>query len=456
MKKLVVLIATTVFVVGCSSDKKEDAGPSVTVTKPTTVLSAISTKAQSAGDALGNALAKGTTSSVMSKVASMSGPSIMSADTRCNENGAPYAVDDDFVPVPDLAGQECVDVKGNEVDGECLMSASHDEYAGQLTYCALAKNTGNSDSILGAFQLVNNITCALERSGITWHQSKPSTPDRMTLTFDSNCFSTNQLTQMCQGPTSCSFLADVKAYLNPDTYYGARVRIVLDLNKDEVIDDTDMIFDSKLKAAGGVTEVAVNTVGINDPKQFDAFAAKYDATTNAFTFEGRFDRIEAGGGGGSGGWSRHIRIYADLNNSAVIMPEKVEVAYANLYKDPSDKFGTELITLRGSMTTAPAVMTAEVYSTSNKDNVGEAIDYNGLAAFNSVCYQPGDETLPNACPPVPAVTIPQGELAFFLPGGDYRVDTTPANFSEYLDNTLWWESLLGLNFTAVDLEKTEP
>ena len=137
------------------------------------------------------------------------------------------------------------------------------------------------------------------------------------------------------------------------------------------------------------------------------------------------------------------------------MPEKVEVAYADLYKGDTD-YHAELVTLRGSMTTAPIGLTGEVYfKTAALANLAAAITIEGETP-SKACYKSSENTETKACDDVDPISIPDGELAFFLPGGSYRKTSTPADHHEYLDNTKWWESLAGLSFTSVDLTKTEP
>ena len=72
------------------------------------------------------------------------------------------------------------------------------------------------------------------------------------------------------------------------------------------------------------------------------------------------------------------------------------------------------------------------------------------------CYKPATDTVDGACLGVASVLVPSGELAFFLAGEDYRSDSSPAPAGKYLDSTLWWKGLKGINFTAVDLEEPEP
>lgn len=450
-KKLVGLIAITMGAVGCSSDSSTSPSGSdgVSVTKPSSVFGEITNKAQSAGQALGNALTKQSVSSnLFSKLMLASGPSVMNGDSRCNENGAPYAVDSNFEPVTDLG--QCVANGGHEENGECLMNSNHVEYAGQRAYCLLAKDTGNSDSILGAFSLLKNVTCSLERSGIVWHDSKPTSPDSVDIIFDSSCFTNKQLGDMCDDGESCTYTATVEAYLNPDEYYGAQISMSIDLGGGNTL-----AFDAKLKATATVTEIAVSSVGINDPNQFDAYAAKYDSSTNTFTYEGRFDRIDSGGGGGTGGWSRHIRVFADLDSSANIMPEKIEVAYANLYKGGSN-YDSELVTLRGSMKTPPLGLTGVVYHKNDVHANLTSVLTMSDATPQVNCYKAGEDAVGGICEDVDPIEIPNGELAFFLPGGSYRVNDKNANSAQYQANPKWFESLLGLSFTTVDLSKTEP
>lgn len=410
----------------------------------------------------------------------------MDSSQRCHpSHGTPLAVDENTYE-PITTKQDCDPLiddekarwEGPEEGGYCEMTERHPEYAGNLTFCMLTSNTGNSASILGAFSLLKNMSCALENSGMTWHQSKPATPETKTVKFDTSCFDKSDLKEICgyeseeEAAQGCNFQASVSAYLNPDSYYDARM--ILSLSSDKEGEEWSVSYDAKIKSTDTVSEIAVNMVGASHPMQMDAYAAKYDAAKNAFTYEGRFDRIESSADD-SGGWSRHIRVYADLTNSGELLPENVEVAYANLYKglSPDPRYSATIATLKGSATSESSpgitgqVLGRHISADSADDAdmqaaLDAAIDYSLFDEEDqdlklTYCYT-SDSRTEGECEPGSALEVPYtGKLGFFLPGGDYRKTSTP-NYDngEYLRNTEWFESLTGIKFTSVDLTKPEP
>lgn len=308
-KKLVTLIAATIYVAGCSS---ENSSPANSVdggkaTKPATILAELSAKTQTAGEAIGNAVLKEQvgTSSLFTKLLKAGGPIALNsrADEYCNYDGQPYAVDlVTYTPIT-AVGSDCASNHGSDNgQGECIMSESHREFAGNSAFCLLSKDTGNSSSVLGTFTQLKSIMCAFEKANVTWHTSKPSAPQAAKLSFDKDCFDEVSLSHICGNPNGCSPEANVMAYLNPDNYYNARVSMQIEI-KDKTIQ-----YDAKIKTDNNITEIAVSSQGNNGEGQYDAYAVRYDAAKNAYTFEGRFDRIDLVEGDGNGGWSRHVRI----------------------------------------------------------------------------------------------------------------------------------------------------
>ena len=463
MKKLVGLLATAVCVAGCSSsdDSKPAGGDSY---KPSAILGTIAEKAESAGTAIGNAVVKNSASAsgVFSKLLKASGPSIMDVSERCHSrNGTPIAVTlDTYKPITDAAACNALNSLAywDDEDKKCNMTERHPEYPGNLAYCLLAMNTGNSASILGAFSQLKGMMCAFEKAGVTWNSSDPGSDQTVTLTLDTACFEAEELADMCDGQPSCQVPVEVRAYLKPDSHYDARVKMTIDRG------DQKMSYDAKIKKTDSISEIAVNMAGTNDPKQFDAYAAKYDASANSFTYEGRFDRFNSSQGG-TGGWSRHIRVFADLDDSAAqVLPEHVEVAYSNVYDNTGGNYASSITTLKGSMTGANPGMIGESYGFSSND-LADVINGTELAANIKVasCYLPNAPADLDDCEHVDAIAIPKDDnsepvpLGFFLAGSTYRKESNPDYSSgEYLSNAAWFESLLGISFTSVDLTKPEP
>lgn len=83
---------------------------------------------------------------------------------------------------PFLASTDC-DTHGEPV----ISDQSNASYPGTLTYCKMSVNDGSPDTVQGGFQLAKNVSCALEKVGVTFDGVAAT----KNITVDSTCFSAN-------------------------------------------------------------------------------------------------------------------------------------------------------------------------------------------------------------------------------------------------------------------------
>lgn len=458
VRHALIAVSAFVFVAACAKKKSSTASssaPTVVGTKPSTVADSLSTKATSAGSAVGTTVSGG-----HALVAAQVGA--LAASDRCSEHAEPIALDASWNPI---VAQAACTADGSTWDTSgsspyCRMAATKAAYPGNAIYCVIAKNTGAPDSIQGAFSLFRSISCAVERAGITWHATDPGSDDSLNVTFDSNCFSASDLQDVCNASSCTMTGVGVRGILNPDSHFDSRLKLNLSVG------GSTIYYDAKVKASSGLLELLVNT-GETGTNQYDAYYVKHDSSANAFTFEGRFDRkdcIKAD----KCRWARHFRIYADLSSSS--NPESVEAAISNLYLNGTDAnsngniedsevtgYVGELITARGTAAglTGEATINSQSSSGVNNTVLANVITGANLNSQVTSCATPTADPVAGACSGISVVSVPSGVMPFFLPGGTYRVTSSPSA-TQYLDNSYWFSSVSGLSFTSVNLSQPEP
>lgn len=428
-----IIAATGLYVAGCTSSGTDSGSTAtVTATKPSTVVSELSTKIDEVSTNMGAA---------MDGVSPSSIHIMSSVDTKCNQHGEPL-----FQPLKTTEG-DCNAASGSWDSGSCRMPSSDASYTGMKFYCFIAKDTGSPDSLQGAFGMFGKISCELEKQGVQWDGVERAMT--VTMSEGGGCFATGELSDgPCEGETSCTMDMNVTASSLTGGYYDTSLDLEIG----------SMYYRAKVKVSDGITELAVSNNGQGVADDEDVYSVKLDETNMKFAYEGRFDRIDAQGCGSSCGWSRHFRVLVDLlDGSSEIIPESIEGAISDIYKmadlDNDSNNGltpgyyTSLSTLKGSMTSGTG-LTGIQYS-SSEEVLADAVNATNLTAGTATCFQLGDDPAAGACAGNAGITKGTGVIAFFLPGGSFKSQTTAAD--KYLDGDVWFANLVGINFTSVGL-----
>lgn len=445
MKRFVLLMSVLALAnAGCSkkSDSSKDSSPAVvSAEKPTAVIDALSAQSVLVGTGVG----LGITGNA-SRFAGVQPRSAPIADTSCSEGmGYPVAIDtsgNTVEPVSAACSEGTYMTDDNGDHHYCAMPSTHESYPGMRAYCILARTASSETTVQGAFAGFKMISCAIEKAGITWHETGyTGAADTVTMTISSECFSEKMIANSCSGQPSCDVDVSVKAIRAPSDYYDASIDIIAG----------DSYYHAKVKSSDNIYEVAMANNGSGQyPEQDDTYVAKYNSTDKSFTFEARADRISIGTPNNP--FSLHIRMYAEM--SADGFPKKAEAAISEL-SDSGSSFTTRLTTVKGAFGADGTGLAGEFYTKSNA-TLATAITISGTAASVSKCY-PGDG------PPVAlgtagcedgALTVPSGALAFTLPGSTYRV-TTADTSGKYQASLDWFNALAGLDFTTVSIASAD-
>ncbi len=305
--KLEILMGFTLLLAsGCGSSSDSSTAASFSANKPSAIMGAVATGVSKAGGGL-----SGSTSFTNGvKVAALS-------PSDCTVHGEPSAV----------------------------ATRNDPAYAGRLTYCKMTTDTGDEESVQGVFSGIQSIACMVERAGPTYDGATHS----LTLTFDSNCFTTAKLANMgvTAGTTVvASVVASAPAAFN--THYDRGVDITVNVGGNH-----HYIFGSKV--AGNVIEVTYYDEDKDQASKTGSGAGYLDLGNGILRVESRMDRIGCSQAS-SCGWNRHFRLYSTLtmNGTTPKSPKEIDFLYSNTESHTlSAQSGWDgyLITASGNLTT---------------------------------------------------------------------------------------------------------
>lgn len=252
-------------------------------------------------------------------------------------------------------------------------------YPAMVFFCKLAYNTGDPDSVQGSYMMVRSIACMLEKAGLTFDGVDHS----VTATPDTSCFTSTQLSNM-GAPSSMTVTANASQPANFNTHYAAGVKMTV---------PGFGIFYLAANVTGSKLEfLAMEDQTATTSNKTGAYAASYDYGTGKLLFESRHDRyhapMTAGGSscGSSCGWSRHLRLLANMTVDADGNPTgvvDVEGAFASLGK--TDDTGTganaEVDSISGSIASG---LKARLWMVNTEASMASASNF--TETVNSNCY----------------------------------------------------------------------
>lgn len=480
--RLAMLVALAMVSAACSSGGGSGGGSSedeISADKPSTVASAMNDKIGEITESLSEAMSG-------ARRFSKSENGSMNVDMDCSEKGTPVALDGDGDPVWDET--TCYGVDGiaqnaddlgywNEYEDTpfCAMNSSKDiYYSARSFYCLIGKNTGSPDSLQGAIQMIEYVSCAVEKAGATFSTGTGSAQS-VTIPFSKisagGCFPDNMINEICAPDASCSKSANVTAIKSPTAHSGYDTYMKIEIPDIEV----DVTF--KVKVDGDIIEIA--NLQKETENREDAYAVRFNDATKVFSYEGRFDRLDCPLIS-SCGWSRHYRLAIDLDESAgELIPVSAEGVISDLYRIATDGndddewdlsevtgYTTKLVTIKGSLEASATGLTGQVLERSVNETPADEtedetylsaainkaflsfVEYNGEQA---ACFPPMADPTEGACAGVTPVSVPVGVIGFFLAGELTREATDTNVQNKHLGAEEWFSALTGLNLTTVDM-----
>lgn len=360
------------------------AAASFSTEKPSGIMTSISTAVQATGGSMGDA----STASVQNDQLKP-----MFDTSLCDDHGQPKS------PI----------------------NQSHNNYPGVLTFCKLHVNDGSPDTIRGGFEIVKNVSCAVEKAGITFNGQAQT----KTIAVDSTCFTAAQIADIGVSSLQVSVTGSKPASFN--SYFDAGL----------VLDITGFgTFSIGTKIAGTTIEFA-SFENQGSTKTGSTYGS-FDQSTGVLRYESRMDRLgclETG----SCGWNRHIKMHADLtmSGSTPVDLESISFGYSNISLQ-SGNYSGELVTASGNLTAgikarswqgtngsggAPASMT-DLQTISKWSEVANTACYTNVSGTATTCGA--------------GISGMSSSTAFIMTGSY----TLPMN---------WFNGFSGATFTTVDV-----
>lgn len=379
---------------GCSKGLEATSNPSsdvvVTSDKPSTVLNVIDQAVSELGDHMND-------SGVSSKVSNK----VKQAIVGCSEHAQPL-----------------------ENDGSSMDRANPD-FPARTIFCKLSLNTGDADTVRGAFSSIKAISCMIEQAGIPWD----GLPHVITGKIDSKCFSPQQIAGIGVAQVTATVTASKPAAFN--AYYDNGI----------VIDIPGMgTHKLAVKKEKHLVEVlAVQDSSVSADKS-SAYAASLNSKTGELRFESRNDRLLCNEVS-SCGFSRHERFYALLVLAGeVIVGINDFEGIATSISNYNGQYSGEVSTLTGNLNTGMKGRYFGVTSVTSND-LADAANY--VEVVNNRCYT---YLTQNAnCGANTGLVLPNsGLLPFTL---------HPAAGST--DPITWANGIIGLTFQEVDFSDVQ-
>jgi hypothetical protein len=401
------LIAGIIF--GCGGGSGGSSG--ATATAPSGVIGGIDTGVKGAGNGMGSTPAGGNAVAALDKnfldflvpTAFASGGGI---DSVCDQHADPTA------------------------PFGARLNNSDADYPAMVFFCKVAKNSGDPDSVQGSYALVRGISCMMERAGIIFD----GVDHVVTATVDTHCFTAQQVGNMGVGTMTITVNASRPAAFNP--HYDAGFTM-------------DVPGFGVFKLAAKVTGQKLEFIALEDQtattaNKTGAYAASFDRASGLLQFESRHDRFFADSSGPCGnscGWSRHLRLVANLivdANGAPTGLTNISGVFATLNGGPlSGSYNSEIDTISGDTTNGIKARTY-MYSGATIGHLDLGSSF--TETTNTQCYT---SSVSNAGTCGPGVAWPTGAVPF----NQYNAYTPPSAWLSGLTN--------GLAFTSVTTADVE-
>jgi hypothetical protein len=386
------------LIVGCSggSSSPVAATQTISASKPSTAISAVSDAVSVAGTSMG--------ASGISAAFVRGGPVFHPSD---------ITQDCSIHAEPERAG--------------VVITSSDPDYPGKFMYCKLAYNTQDEESVQGAFAQIKSISCMLENAGLVFDGQAHS----YTVTIDSTCWSATQLAQMGGGGSTMTLSVTGTTPAAFNTYYDHGVAMAV-----PSVGNVQLA----TKVSGTKVEfMESETVTANS--KYGSYAASLDYSTGDLRYELREDRYNDGADGSSGGFTRHQRIYAKVTTSGQTVTglTSVSAAQAEAYNGDNGQggFGGQAVTASGNLVTG---IKARFWAPNGAAGTSDLTNAsNWIETTNTRCYTSSGPT-GGGCSA--GIAIPTANAAdnfpFALIGASYT-------------NSLTWADALGaMTFTTVD------
>ncbi len=281
---------------------------------------AVATLTSACGSSSGTAPSSSTSSFSATQPSAIMGA--LAASVATVGSGLSGSVSAHFVPAlssvkPRLSSSDC-DQHGEPVG---TSGSSDSKYAGLMAYCKMTTDTGDEESIQGVFSGIQDIACMVEHASPTYD----GVAHNVTLTFDSNCFTSSKLSNMGvpSGTTvTASVIASSPAAFN--THYDRGVDINVNVGGNHH-------YTFGTKVTGNVIEVTYFDEDKDYAHKTGAGAGYLDLDNGILRVESRMDRILCSQSS-SCGWNRHFRIYSTLNMDGLTPkdPKEIDFIYSNV------------------------------------------------------------------------------------------------------------------------------
>jgi hypothetical protein len=397
------------IIFGCGGSGGGSSG--VTATAPSGVIGGIDTGVKGAGNGMGSTPAGGNAVASLEKnfldllvpTALASGGGV---DSVCDQNADPTA------------------------PFGARLSYTDADYPAMVFFCKVAKNSGGPDSIQGSYALVRGISCMLERAGIVFD----GVDHVVTASVDTNCFTAQQVSNMGVGTMTITANGSRPAAFN--THYDAGIVMTI---------PGFGIFKLAAKVTGKKLEfIAIEDQSAITLNKTGAYAASFDGATGLLQFESRHDRFFANSSGPCGsscGWSRHLRLVANLTVDGSGNPTgitNISGVFASLNGGPSSgSYSSEIDTITGDTTSGIKARTY-AYSGATIANLDDGSSFTETA--NTQCYTSSSSSA-GTCSA--GIALPTGAIPF----DQYQGYTVPATWLANLTS--------GLTFTSATMAEVQ-
>ena len=386
---LTLLLSIGITSIGCSGSNSGD----ISADSPSGIFGAFGEAMDSVGTRMASSLGG-------SSMFSMSRASLASSiDDLCDENGTPLS-------------------------GESTMSESDPLYPARVFMCKIGKNSGSPDTIQGSYQTLSDISCLLEKEGITYNG------EERTITVvpaESDCFdSIEEMPESLQITLKATSPAEFNSYFT----YGVEFSI-------DVFGTFKMAF--KINAADDFEFMAFEDQGALSPNKNGAYMGRFDGPNAKIWFEARHDRF-ACEEENSCGWSRHDRIYVactSVTNGACAGIQSISGASSDVFSSGNGRIST----IEGALSTG--IKARQFSASAGGPGVGAFFNdpANWTEDTNDNCYTAASESAD--CSSEPGIGLPAGAFLFPLS-------------SAHTTNASWHTSVDGLDFSAVTMDSDVP
>lgn len=304
---------------------------------------------------------------------------------------------------------------------------SDPKYPGILTYCKLAINDGSPDTVQGGFAIVKAISCALEGS-LTWDGNPVAT----SFTPSSTCFTADQLTDIGTSPISATVTSSAPAAFN--SYFTHGISIAVSGFGTFVIG---------AKVSGN--EIEFISYENQSADKLGTTYGYFNTSTGVLRYEARMERLD-NATSGSGGWNRHIRMYAtmQMSGSTPTDLDTISFAYSNIQDSPGQSGpGGVLVTAKGDLSTG---IKARLWGATNGSSgapTTRAHVYtvgNWSEVTNTHCYTSSSESATTCDSGISGLS---GNAYFLLPSTGYT--------SGYTNATSFYTGFSGATYTSVNV-----